>query len=328
MRTFFILVSLVFSCTSSPTAGVKTDKETFKRGEGTIEFTGHAPLSDKPITLHYYLPSRGNIKNTRVLFSMHGADRDGAVQVLIWKEFAEAYGFVVLAPEYSKALYDENAYQFGGVSTSAREFEPAPEERWTYQTIEAIFDYFKKETGNTRETYDMYGHSAGGQFVHRFLLAMPNARVGKAIAANAGSWTFPDTSGIVDDSGNRHGWPYSVQGTPFATGESLRRFLAKNLIVHLGTADTATSGANVPTSPAALAQGKHRYERGWNFFQASREIATRMQCPFNWKIVEVEGIGHAGRSMVYGKSRVVNGQRVFSIHDITNTGAYSLLFEQ
>ena len=200
-----------------------------QRGEGSFVYTGYEPLKDKPITLYYYIPSGGEVERMPVLFSMHGAERDGTIQRNAWKYFAEEYGFVVLAPEYSKTYYTENDYQFGGVYRSAGSGVLNEEPKWTYRTVEALFDYFKSETGNTSATYHLFGHSAGGQFVHRFLLAMPGARVGRAVAANPGSWTFPFAEGITGTDGKSYGWPYAVAATPFADGGHLTAVFARKI---------------------------------------------------------------------------------------------------
>lgn len=292
------------------------------RGEGQFEYE-YPHLPGKKITVYFYIPSRGDVASMRVLFAMHGADRDGAVNRMIWKDFAEVDGFVVIAPEYAKPQFTENDYQFGGIFSADGELKP--QEQWTYSTIEAIFDLFRSQTGSRAEVYDMWGHSAGGQFTHRFALAMPQARLAMAVAANPGTWTFPYLDGLKAASGKVYGWPYSLADSPFDE-ETLRKFFARKMIVQLGNLDTATSGEHVPTDEAALAQGKHRFDRGRKFFKESRDLAKRMGAEFNWKKVEVEGIGHAGRGMTYGTYKLVNGKRQYSIDNITRTGAYSLLY--
>lgn len=192
-----------------------------------------------------------------------------------WKDLAEKLGFIVIAPEFSKEFYKENDYQFGGVMQKKDSDKLRPSEKWTYNIIEALFDLFKEQTGSERTCYDMQGHSAGGQFTHRFLLAMPQARVATAVASNPGSWTFLLPSGLTAPSGQNYGWPYSVMGTPMADTCYIKTFLARKLCIHLGTTDRATSGTYVPTDEAALAQGKYRFDRGKEFLQTGSQ--TRPQ---------------------------------------------------
>lgn len=293
-----------------------------KRGSGSFVYTGYKPLSDKPITLYYYIPTRGDIEEMPVLFSMHGAERSGTTQRDAWKYFAEEFQFVVLAPEYSKTYYKENDYQFGGLFVSADSDELNPEELWTYRTVEAIFDYFKRETGNLSATYHMFGHSAGGQFVHRYLLAMPEARVGRAVAANPGSWTWP-CEGIEGTDGAIYGWPYSVASTPFADEEHLRNFFSRKLYVQIGTADTDPDDSSLPVGPAAMAQGACRYERGVNFCEACREVAARTGWHLSFVRADVEGVGHSTLRMVYGKPTVSNPA---ATDDRGQNSAFDLLF--
>ncbi len=299
----------------------------WQRGEGEFEYTLYAPLADKPIVVRYYIPSKGDIAQMRVLMAMHGADRDAASVIGTWRYFAEEDGFVVIAPEFThKNGYLENDYQFGGVFTDATFTRLNPPEKWTYNTIEAIFDDFRAKTGSAAAQYDLWGHSAGGQFTHRMVLAMPAARIRLAVASNPGSWTFPLADGIKDKDGNAYGWPYSVKGSPFATEEHIKGFLAAPLVVHLGNADLATSGSSVPTDAGALAEGATRFDRGRAFFKSGRQVAKTLKVPCAWRQVEVDDVGHAGRSIVYGKSRTVDSQRVFSTDYITPTGAYSVIF--
>lgn len=301
-------------------------KPKIRKGEGEFVYTDYKPLANKEVTIFYYVPTKGNIKTMPILFSMHGADRKGDVQRESWKYFAEENNFIVIAPEFTKEFYKENDYQFGGLATKRLGSELRPEEEWTYKIIEHIFDYFKKMSGNQSKTYDIWGHSAGGQFVHRYLLATPHARVRRAIATNAGNYTFPLPNGLIDENGKRWGWPYSIYGTPLADPENLKSYFAKPLIVHGGDLDTTTTRKDFPKDPPSSAQGAHRYERAQNFYAEAKKLAAEMGVPFNWEFVTLPGVGHAGRTAVYGKSRVVRGKRIFSTSDIGREGAYWLMF--
>ena len=324
MRKLLLLLLLV------TVTGIATmAQETWQRGEHSFVYTGYEPLADKPITVYYYIPIKGDIKTMRVLFSMHGADRKGAPNIETWRYFAEEEGVVVIAPEYTPENgWKSNDYQLGGLYTNSKHTELNPPEKWTYNTVEALFDYFKEGTGNQAEKYDIHGHSAGGQFVHRLVLTMPNARIRLAVASNPSAWTYPLIDGLKDKKGNVYGWPYSVMGTPFATEEHVKRYLAAPLIVHLGNADVQTDSSDLDKSDGANAQGPCRYDRGNAFFKASKQLAKEMKTPFNWKKVEVEDVGHAGRTIVYGKKRTENGKNVFSTDYITTTGAYYLIYKK
>ncbi len=328
-----VLSSFIFSaCSSSgdpipddiiPPGKTPKDGVFVKRGDNSFEYTKYAPLANKPITVYYYIPTKGNIADMPVLFSMHGAERDGTIQRNAWKYFAEANEFIVIAPQYSKEYYSENDYQFGGVFTSSSFQQVNPTEKWTYQTIEALFDYFKKETDSKASTYNIFGHSAGGQFVHRFMLAMPNARVHTAVAANPGSWTFPYIEGIIGTDNKPYGWPMAVLNSPFHTENTLKQFFAKKMWIHLGQLDTDVNDSSLPKDASANTQGPHRLARGRFFYTESSRIAESLHTPYAFQIAEVENAGHSTLRMVYGRA-------VSNPTDISNTGtncAFDLIFK-
>lgn len=325
----FVLILFVFATFSISSLYAQTaEKEPFSRGAGKFVFTEYEPLKNRPITVYYYVPTKGDIKNMRVLFTMHGAERKGRIGVSIWRHFAERDGFIVISPEYNSKIYPGWAYQQGGV---IRKRKVVPRERWTYSSIEPIFDYFKRITGSTAEVYDMWGHSAGGQFTHRFALAIPEARLNIAVAANPGTWTFPLIDGLPSkfDKGKVYGWNSSVKGTPMANEESIKRFLARKLYVHIGKLDTATSSKHFPKSKSALSQGKHRLARARNFYKTGKRVARRNGWEFNWEKVELKGVGHDGRGSVYGTwEKLENGRRRLSIDNYTTKSAYYLIFKK
>lgn len=316
-KKIFIVLLLAFFCLLSAGA-----KDTFVRGSGSCVYTGYAPLKDKPITIYYYIPTKGDVKMMPILFSMHGTKRNGEKAMGYWRDLAERYGFIVLSPEYSKKYYDINAYNYGNVSEKVGEFIPRPKEQWVYNTVESIFDYFRASTGNLSDRYDIWGHSAGGQFVHRFLLCMPEARVHRAVSANAGTWTMV----IGKNSSYKFGWPYSIKGTIFDSDKYLRPFFAREFYVTIGDMDTDTTTSDFPKYPAAMAQGPTRYARGKKFYKEARETALSMNLPFNWRRSIVHNSGHSGQMMVFGRRTEEGKDYVYDIDDRSHTAAFWLIY--
>ncbi|MFN7611413.1 MAG: alpha/beta hydrolase, partial [bacterium] len=57
-------------------------------------------------------------------------------------------------------------YNLGGVLD--REGKPRPRQLWSYSSIGPLFAWFVAQERLTANTFDLFGHSAGGQFAHRF----------------------------------------------------------------------------------------------------------------------------------------------------------------
>src|SRR5215218_1257513 len=93
-------------------------------------------------------------------------------------------GFIILAPEFSERYYPGDTYAFGNMADSAGRLRPEP--RWALSAIEHLFDAIREAEGLTRSTYDIIGHSAGGQFVHRLVVFVPGARFRSAVASSPG----------------------------------------------------------------------------------------------------------------------------------------------
>lgn len=322
------LLALVTLGVTASWAQTEEEKAPFSRGFGKFVYTEYEPLADKPITVYYYVPKTGDVANMRVLFVLHGAERSGKGVANMWRKFAERDGFVVIAPEYNIKIYPGWRYQGGGLMYKGK---LQPREKWTYSTIEPIFDYFKSVTGSKAEKYDFWGFSAGGQFAHRFALTVPDSRADIIIAGNPGTWTFPLIDGLPSkfEDGKTYGWNSSVKDTPFANEESIKKFLARKLYVHIGKLDIATTGKYVPKTQAALSQGEHRLARARNFYETGRKIAKKNGWEFNWRKVELDDIAHSARSTVYGAWTMgEDGKRKFDINNYSTNSAYYLIFKK
>lgn len=262
-------------------AALWSQAATMTPGAGRFEFK-HA---GKTVPIWYYLPEKAG-PDAPILFVMHGVNRDADRYRNEWQPHAQKFGFVLVAPEFSRAEFPgDDAYNFGGaVDDQGR---PQPPGQWSFNFIEPIFEAVKGASGNRSPQYSMYGHSAGAQFVHRFLYFVPQARVAHVVAANAGWYTLPDP---------KVNFPYGLHGSGVSDA-TLKAMLQRPLVLLLGTADTDPNHKNLRRTPEALAQGPYRFARGQNFYHYGQKQAAALGVPLGWKLATAPGIGHHDEGM-------------------------------
>ncbi|MDR2413551.1 MAG: hypothetical protein LBD64_01005 [Odoribacteraceae bacterium] len=251
----------------------------FLEGRGTTALD----VNGKSIVLHYFVPGNASA-GTPLLFLFPGIERDASNYLDAWIENATADGRAVIAFEFPAATFTTSEYITGNVIDAAGRLVD-PGER-SFAAVERAFDYLKEATGNRVARHDMFGHSAGAQFVHRYLIFTPGARVRRAVAANAGWYTVPDFS--ID-------FPHGLKGTG-VTAESLRVAFAVPLTIHLGMNDTRQD-ASLNTSPGSTRQGANRYARGRYFYNECSAIARENSFPLAWTKRELPGVGHEQAKM-------------------------------
>lgn len=251
-------------------------------GLGKFEFLAE---TNKKINVWYYRPN--NHQNiTKVLFVMHGTKRNAIDYRNQWINHADTTGTLILSPEFSKDLFPGvNSYHLGNIVN--KDHQTHPKSQWTYAIIDMIFEYVKHIEKSDIKTFDIYGHSAGAQFVHRMVLFSSQSKIGTAIAANAGWYTI--TSEKFD-------FPYGLKKSP--TSEVLlKNSLSKHLIILLGENDTNQNHKYLRKTGEAKAQGKHRLARGRFFFKQALKLAKEINSDFNWKIEIVDDTGHSNTKM-------------------------------
>ena len=213
--------------------------ETLATGSSQIVFSG---WSGPKLPVFVHKPQTAGA-NSRILFVMHGVNRDADRYRDEWAGLAVKHRFIVIVPEFSRSDFPGAAsYNTGFFAEEDGTLRPRT--RWSFAAIEPLFDETRRRFGTAAERYSLYGHSAGAQFVHRFVMFMPEARIEQAIAANAGWYTMPDPA---------LAFPYGVEGAPVAP-DTLKAVLAKPLTVLLGTADTDRADPNLRKTPEADAQ--------------------------------------------------------------------------
>lgn len=237
------------------------------------------------VKVWYYAPA-GLAVDAPVVFAMHGVGRNGEDYLNDWTAAAEERRFLLVVPEFSKTEFPgDEGYIYGNTVDKAG--ATLPREQWSFSMIEPIFDAVRARLGNHRTSYLIFGHSAGAQFVQRFLYFVPQARVARAVVANAGWYMLPDLEAA---------FPYGLKGT--AVDESaLRAALARPVIVLLGTADVDPKAKALRHTPEADAQGPHRFARGHFFFAQAQAAAAKLKIPFVWSLSTAPDIGHSDKGM-------------------------------
>jgi hypothetical protein len=146
-----------------------------------------------------------------------------------------------------------------------------------------------------REKYGLFGHSAGGQFVHRMLSFGYRDRVAMAVSANAGTYAMPDL-GIA--------WPFGL-GEAGLDLDALQSVLEFPLVVMTGTNDTKTTGRYFPKGPRSMRQGGTRHERAHNYVRAGHSAAEALGARCTWTVINVPNVGHDGEQMSLAAAPVI-----------------------
>lgn len=258
-----------------------TKGQELTNGEGMFTYKDYLPFADRPVDVHYYVPSSGDKRMMPVVFVFEGGDRGYDYLLNMWKHEAEKYQFMVFIPHFDLKRYPLSDYQEVGVMNKKHTIVKRQEEQ-TPVLIDKIFEYIRQHSCSRRNGYILYGHSAGGQFVQRFMLFHDSPYVEKAVIGSPGWYTFPDSE---------QDFPYGVRNIPFITSEKIKKYLAKPIVLQLATGDTVRESF-LRKTPEAELQGKNRYERGNSFYRYLHEIAAKHNWPCNWQKIEEPGIGH------------------------------------
>jgi len=274
-----LIVGSALAC--DPNESVEAPEDTLL-GKGTFMFRPTPSLPEIPV--HYYVP-RSRSASSEVVIALHGNGRNAVGMRDDWVAKSEQFGCLVFAPEFSDEDFPgASGYILGNVFEDGNDPDgetPKPEAEWSFSAIEPLFDEIQEQLGESFDRYQLFGHSAGGQFVHRFVMFEPDGRYDRAIAANPGWYTVPDET--VD-------FPYGLGGSPVA-GQSPSYF-GRRLVVMIGDRDTDPNSAGLRHTPEADAQGLNRFDRAGYFVDRSIALAADANEELSWTREEIPGVGH------------------------------------
>jgi hypothetical protein len=274
---------------------------------------------ERRIGVHYYKP-RAFSARSRILLVIPGAGRNGDSYRDAWIEAAEKANVLVAALSYPEADYDFAAYHMGGVvkDLEIRNLPPGGaaaavirvrdedisfslnprRDEWIFPDFDRIFGLITAATGSTQAAYDMFGHSAGAQILHRMVLFAPGSRADRIVAANSGFYTLADPDQSL---------PVGLKGTD-VTQASLAHSFASKLMLLVGEKDDGDEAGGIQIhTPLIDGQGIGRLARGKYFFRTAEEQARKLKSSFRWSLEVVPNVGHDFRAMSRAAARALFG---------------------
>ena len=253
-------------------------------GRSTLPFVDQRH-PDRPLAVNCYRPAHHQ-PNDPVIVVQHGMMRNGDDYRDFWIDAAEKHGLLIVAPTFPDEPFPKREGYNNGLVVSA-DGTIVPREQWLYAVPERVLEALRAGAVIDRPVIRVFGHSAGGQFVHRMLATQGGALFTAAMTANPGWYTLPTLD---------RRFPEGLGGLGLDQG-ALARWLAYPMMIFAGDCDTVTDDPNLPAQAEALAQGPHRYARAHFMLDFARAKASALDVPCNWQLTSVGGIGHDGAAM-------------------------------
>ena len=226
----------------------------------------------QPVEVLSYSPA-GLPKDRPIVMSLHGVSRFAAPMLERWKPLADQLGLHVIVPHFDEEHFPGDSYAMGGYDMGAV----------GTRSIDALglaFDQFKARKGLTAKQFGLFGHSAGAQLAHRYLMLSENPRVRAAVVSAAGWFTMPCTNSQ---------WPYGLAGTG-VTLPDLDAIWPKKVMLLVGENDTGRT--DLRWTDQAIAQGSTRIERSKAYFNQACSVASQRGQPIDWHMELVGNCAH------------------------------------
>ncbi len=235
-----------------------------------------AVIGGKTLKVSTYLPKNCSPKLLLAVF--HGTDRNADTYRDRARPLADKLCAALIAPEFSYSSFPRNLYAYGGMDEGAH----------TVDFVEPLIAWANAGLKRSDLPHVLIGHSAGGQFLSR-VAAYTATGAARIVIENPSSWVMANLTDSV---------PFGFAGFKGSGGAepALKLYLARPIIVAVGQQDTGSK--ELDQSIEARKQGASRHERGMKTYNTAKALAESHNWPFNWTLIEVEGVGHSSTQMM------------------------------
>jgi len=282
-----------------------------------------------PVGIGFLLPvyrthpiQEGDTTVVRAIVVVHGAGRNPDAYFERMVEAVRLSGLtentMVISPHFQTVSdgpgASEPTWTEGGWKRGHKSNPPAEsgERISSYQAVDDVLSYLGNRTQFPKlETVVVTGHSAGGQYAHRFAATSPAANglphlrfryvvvnpstylyLGPQRAVEGGGFAIPDRERCT--TYNR--WHYGLEdrnsyALQLTETEVETRLVSRDVVYMVGAADTGE--ASLDMSCGAMLQGIHRYARGITLF----EYMETFYPEGDQQLLVIPGIGHSSTWM-------------------------------
>jgi len=231
------------------------------------------------------------------MVGMHGLDRKASDFRDVLAQPADLYQMIVLVPEFDvEAFPDVYAYNYGNVRLGPAS-PVLPREHWTFGIIDRLFIHVRDSLGLRRETFGLFGNSAGSQFVLRYLALNTAVLVEQAVASNSGIYMLPDLE-VAYPSG---------MGGLYLDEIALKRYFSTPLTILLGERDSDGTAFDLPRNEEAMVQGPHRLARGFWHYRLCQQLAASSGWQLAWRMEIIPSAGHVDQKIFDRAVRILSG---------------------
>src|SRR5262249_42886123 len=270
-------------CAMTPTDVARTDLAGALARSGRASIPYIDPSSpDRPLVLECFRPQRHD-PDKPVVIVQHGASRNGAEYCEAWVPVAERHGFLIVAITFSKEAWPD-AVTYNNGHVLAEDGTLRPREYWSQAIPGRVFALLREAGVTRRDKTYLWGHSAGGQFVHRLVATQPPRIFWAVGAANSGWYTLPTLDLPYPDG----------LGGIGLTREDVVGLLGYPLVIFSGDQDIDGAAENFPKHEAAMTQGANRFMRAQFYIARGQAEAARLGVPCRWSRVVVPSVAHEG----------------------------------
>lgn len=246
-------------------------------GATEIKQTTYAYWDKPDVEIFYITPKKIN-KDTKLLFVIHGNSRNAKDYISAWIPHIKNKNIILVAPQF-----DKNNFRYFALlesATSSGNINNNPDD-YINKSISSFFNFFQSKFSLSTSKYMMFGHSAGAQFTHRYMLLSNDKRISMAVIANAGWYTFL----------NGNNFPYGIKNSPIdITSDHIKWFMSNKTSLLIGNNDINLKSVN--SSKGAQRQGITRVDRANSYFESLVNISDDNNIPFRWSYKVVDEADH------------------------------------